>query len=90
LIFSALSLRITFSHYKKEAVELKTITWDKESTSGQEQEKSDDAEEEEQRENDDGKEDSNQPNVNDLVCKIFACSNLHLFFFQKFQNLFFL
>ena len=64
-----MSTHFTFySYYKKEAVELKTITWDKESKG--EQEEGDD--EEEQKADNGEKEDANQSSANDLVCKLFA------------------
>ena len=77
-----MSTHFTFySYYKKEAVELKTITWDKESKG--EQEEGDDDEEEQKADNGE-KEDTNQSSTNDLVCKLFANTLKYIESFHMF------
>ena len=77
-----MSTHFTFySYYKKEAVELKTITWDKESKG--EQEEGDDDEEEQKADNG-KKEDANQSSANDLVCKLFANTLKYIGSFHMF------
>ena len=77
-----MSTHFTFySYYKKEAVELKTITWDKEIKGKQEE--GDDNEEEQKADNSE-KEDANQSSANYLVCKLFSNTLKYIVSFHMF------